>query len=980
MQHYLGWIFGVVISQVVWGAIPSDPEPFVIEQFQPYIESNQLQHNLWIAADTTDIWSIEDASALSIQQQYESYEDNQRKHGALQPQLSYWGKIRIKNGLSRDTEWLLELSNKNSFVDVYIRQADSTFTVQHTGYYLPVPERAIKANVGNSVWLSLQAGQEKEIYIKIKRITGFRPRFGLLLLAPQHLIHQDITFNDFTTGVIEGALCIMALFFLFYYVTSKDKTYFYYTLFLLSTALYYLFDYEQFYVDAFLGEYIYLKLYLWLLASVFFVFLILFARSFLKIPERFPVLDWIFKLMIGIRLFLLIVCLGILLYNYNLDLVDRIYATSLNDAEVLLWIGVIMYLVYQRPAKADRYMLIGVSLFIGCVGMVLLTFQIPGLHQRWIPYIYNIGLTSQVLCFSVALGIRQRISQKEALELKTRMNEQLEEKVKVRTRQIDEQHQLLRTQATELQNLNHFRSRLLANISHEFRTPLTLIINPLEKLLQSDEPKDAYKKNALFRRMKFQAQSLLQFVDQLLMLSRIETATFDLQRESVNIIDHLHPVLISFYELAERQQIHYEIHLPPQSVIVHADIQKITMVVNNLLSNAFKFTGKDGKIAISLQVQQTTLLLIVQDDGIGIDPQEHSSIFDRFYQSEVGQQHNVTGTGIGLSLTQEIVKLHDGTIELASQLGEGATFTVSLPIVQEVETTVSAPLIGSHTVRQVSDEEDPPTTSLQAPKVLIVEDNAHMQQHLRDCLQDRYQLFLASHGKEGQAIAEKQLPDLVVTDLAMPQQDGIQLTQALKGNVLTSHIPIIMLTAWADQEHQARGWQHGADAYITKPFDVSLLKIRIQNLLDERARLRDHYLRQLNEKTESKPRSTENGAEKRKNIKPDPFLEKLIAAVEAHYTDNNFDVESLSEEMCLSSSQLNRKLKALIHQSSNDFIRSYRLRKAAEMLLSSGDTVAEIAYTVGFSNPSYFTRRFREHYGHLPSQHQKHASASHNAR
>nr|WKN40082.1 ATP-binding protein [Tunicatimonas sp. TK19036] len=964
MLRLLRWIFVFLTCPMVWGAVPpEEPPAFVINEFQDFFESDTLQNYLWIVEDSSNLWSIDEAQAAYKQGKYIPYLEYHSTYGYPTPYYSYWGKIRIKNNLPYDTEWLLEISSKNSFVDVYTRQPDSTLTVQHTGYYLPVKERAISSNVGNSVWLKLQSGEEKEIYIKIKRITGFRPRFALLLVAPQYWIHQDITFTDFTTGLIEGALCIVAIFFLFYYSSLKDRAYFYYALFLLSTAIHYLFDYQYFYTDVILGKYIHLKLHMWLLSSVYFVFLVLFVRSFLNIPERFPSLDRLFRLMIGIRLGLLALCLGIITWSFDLALVDKIYATTLNDLEVVLWIIIIIYLVWQPLEKADRYMLLGVSLFITCIGLVLLTFQVPGLHQYWIPYIYNVGLVSQVICLSIALGVRQRSSQVDAMRT-------IEKQVKARTKEINDQRRQLSTQAKELEKLNRMRSHLLANISHEFRTPLTLIINPLEQLIQSEKLGGATKLKSHFRQMKFHAKSLLQFVDQLLMLSRIETDTFSLHRESANIVDYLRPLLLSFHGLAERQKINYEVQLPSQPISVNADLQKMTMIVNNLLSNAFKFTPEEGTIIISLWAEHSNLWITVQDNGLGIDPQEHDSIFDRFYQSENGQKHNVTGTGIGLSLTREVVNMHRGDIQLESQPEKGSTFTVCLPIVQNTPGvhfySKAAPSLPEAALVEKKAE-----TSSHTIRILVVEDNPYMRQHLQDCLHDSYEIFTAADGEEGQIIAEEQLPDLVITDLSMPRQDGIQLTQALKKNLLTSHIPIIMLTARVGQEHQIDGWQHGADAYITKPFDVALLRARLKNLLDERARLREYYLHHLVERSQAPTAPP---------LTPDPFLEKLTAIVEERYPDSSFDVETLSDAMALSSSQLNRKLKALIQYSSNEFIRSYRLRKAAALLLSSNHTVAEIAYMVGFSSPSYFTRKFREHFAHLPSEHKKYAQIKPDAR
>jgi len=487
MLHHLAWIFLCFHSIALLNSTPSQarneispedttlsdsvgdlPYTYTIDTLQNYYFNIGL-HKLWIAMDSTDSWTIETASAAETQSQYMFKLDYQEQYGHLHPYATYWGKIHIKNTLTTHIKGMLEVSPKNSFVDVYIRQPDSSFTQQRTGKYLPVLERAIQANVGNSVWVELPPKETREIYIKIKRITGFIPRFGISLSTPEYWIHHSVSFKDIVTGLIEGALIIMATFFLFYFTTTKDRTYLYYSLFLFSIAVYYLFDYQYYYADALLGKFVHLKLHIWLLTSVYAVFLILFVRSFLHIPERFPLLDNIFQWMIGVRLFLLAVSLGILTWNYDFDLADRIYTMGYNNLEVPLWLVIIGYLARKRPNRADRVMLLGVSVFILCIGFVLLTFQTPGLfqYQSWIPYSYNIGFTTQVICLSVALGIRQRIRQQEE-------SSRLEKKVQERTEQIIEKN-------IELRKLSQFRSRLLANVSHEFRTPLTLIITPLSR-------------------------------------------------------------------------------------------------------------------------------------------------------------------------------------------------------------------------------------------------------------------------------------------------------------------------------------------------------------------------------------------------------------------------------------------------------------------------------------------------------------------
>ncbi len=972
MLRYLIWTFiffyGTALlngttAQIRNEISPSDTTPSNTVVDKPYtyvidtLQNHYLDigvHKLWIAMDSTDSWTIETASDPKTQHQYMFKLDYHEQYSDLEPYSTYWGKIHIKNTLTDHIKGILEVSPKNSFVDVYIRQPDSSFGHQRTGQYVPVSERAIQADVSTSVWLELPPGKTQEIYIKIKRITGFVPRFGLSLTTPEYWINRKVSFEEMLTGFIMGALAIMAFFFLFYFITTKDKTYLYYALFLFSVALYYLFDYQYYYADALLGRYIHFKLYVWLLTSLYAVFLVLFVRSFLNIPKRFPQLNGIFRLMIITRLILLIAAITALATNYDFDLADRIYSMGYNNIEVPVWLIIIGFLWWKCRSWADRIMLLGVWIFMLCFSFVLLSFQHPNLfdYQRMIPYSYNIGFTMQVICLSVALGIRQRNSQRAE-------SRRLERKVRERTQQINEQ-------TVKLRNLSQFRSRLIANVSHEFRTPLTLIIRPLNRLIEEKGKESAV--GSLFAQMKAHAESLLRLVEQLLILSRIESDSFVLERTRADIVEYLHPALSLFCDQARRQQISYEMNLPSKPVMVQADLAKISIVVNNLLSNAFKFTPKGGKVTINMLCKEDLLQISVQDTGIGIAPQEQQVIFDRFYQSEDGKKHDVSGTGIGLSLTQELVQLHGGAIQVESQSGVGTTFTVSLPVVEEERITLTAAPEGSTASEaKPASTNEPHLAPTTAPKVLLVEDNSDMQQDIKLCLQYQFRLTIAPDGLRGQELAEAKMPDLIITDLAMPKRDGLQLTQTLKNNPLTSHIPIIMLTARADLDHQVQGWQHGADAYITKPFDDDLLMAQIHGLLEERNRLRNYYQRKFFQRSEKNNLSPQDSSPQ----STDPFLEKLKTVLEARYANSKLDVDQLSDEMALSSSQLNRKLKSLVGKPTNEFIRSYRLQKAAELLIAGGYDIAQVAYETGFTSPSYFTHRFSKQFGCTPSEYQK---------
>ena len=563
---------------------------------------------------------------------------------------------------------------------------------------------------------------------------------------------------------------------------------------------------------------------------------------------------------------------------------------------------------------------------------------------------------------------------------------------KMKTRHHLEMTQL---EAKTLRDVDQMKSRFFANISHEFRTPLTLILGPVQKWKTLAESQDSTTRQdtgdglqtlmpVLSKDMTMaerNAQRLLRLINQLLDLSKIEAGGMKLQAAPGNIVPFVKGIAQSFQSSAGRRNVRLTVEAPEDAIEMYFDRDKMEKILTNLLSNAFKFTpeGGEGRVALTPSFGHPSPIgkgdggegvveITVRDTGIGIPSDQVDKIFDRFYQVDGSQTREQEGTGIGLALTKELVELHHGTISVTSELGKGIEFVVRLPLgkshlkedeVVEETTVIHEPPVKVETPVPVEGSQvGVDMADGKGPIVLVVEDNADVRAYIREYLVPTYQVVEARDGAEGVEKAKESIPDLIISDVMMPKMDGYELCKTLKLDEKTSHVPIILLTAKAGQENKIEGLETGADAYLTKPFDAKELLVRIKNLIDLRRKLREKFsVGQVLKPGEIAVTSID-----------DAFLRKVMGAVEARLSDENFSVEDLAREVAMSRSQLHRKLTALTNQSPSDFIRYMRLHRAMDLLKKNAGTVSETAYVVGFSGVSYFSKCFQEQFGLLPSE------------
>jgi len=572
------------------------------------------------------------------------------------------------------------------------------------------------------------------------------------------------------------------------------------------------------------------------------------------------------------------------------------------------------------------------------------------------------------------------------------------ELIETKNLQLESQTAQLKEQSEKLKEMDRIKNRFFTNISHEFRTPLTLIMGPLEQMLVESNSQENRRKLGLMLR---NSQRLLGLINQLLELSRFESGKVKLQANRQNIIPLLKGIVGNFEALAEQRELELKFHSRCREVSLFVEPAKIQEVMENLLINAVKFTPPGGEINVSVscipgedpEKPGECLRISISDTGAGIPREQLLHIFDRFYQSDATFEHRRQGTGIGLALVKELVQLHHGTIDVYSHEGKGTEFIISLPMgdshLQPEEIAQSPAPSESESLSPPVDTASihplrPPAGKLEnqaAPSVnlketsgnnrfdplkpekeliLVIEDNRDVREYIRGAIEPNYRVVEAGNGVEGLQKAREMIPDLIISDIMMPELDGLELCKTLKTDIDTSHIPIILLTARASEAGIVRGLETGADDYITKPFSIRILLARIKNLLEIRRQL------QLNLNREMILQPVKDSL----SILDKGFLKKLRRAIRKNLEDVDFNVEKLAKELEMDRSTVYRKVLALTGESPTEFIRSCRLRRGAELLKSNFGTVLEVALEVGFSSANYFSKCFKKKFQQLPSEYQ----------
>jgi signal transduction histidine kinase/DNA-binding response OmpR family regulator/streptogramin lyase len=519
-------------------------------------------------------------------------------------------------------------------------------------------------------------------------------------------------------------------------------------------------------------------------------------------------------------------------------------------------------------------------------------------------------------------------------------------------------------EANRLKDLDQLKSRMYTNITHEFRTPLTVIQGMTEQARLFFQQSSAGDFDLAIRAIQRNARQLLKLINQMLDLSKLEAGRLSVQMIQDDAVAYLHYLAESFQSHAESKSVVLKITKHIDSLVMDFDPDKLMHIASNLLSNAIKFTPEGGQVTVEIGSaaikDQAHLSFVVKDSGIGISEKDMPYIFDRFFQVDDSSTRESEGTGIGLSLTKELVDLLDGNIEVDSIEGVGTAFTVHLPVRKEAEQAMATAIIDI----PVWEEEDTSSrtdTSDGLPSILIVEDNADVRHYIQLSLAGKYQTILASDGEEGIEKAKEHIPDLIISDVMMPKKDGFELCRTLKEFETTSHIPIVLLTARADEDSKIIGLEGGADAYLSKPFNQRELFVRLKKLIELRQRLQSFY-------SNASP-VVENTSSA--FPKEDAFIQKIQALLEERLEDEDFNVQHLTRDLGMSRSQVFKKLKALTGKSIVQYMREYRLQRARQLLQKTELSISEVAYQVGFRDPAYFSRAYSKAFGAAPSEMRK---------
>lgn len=560
--------------------------------------------------------------------------------------------------------------------------------------------------------------------------------------------------------------------------------------------------------------------------------------------------------------------------------------------------------------------------------------------------------------------------------------------------QLEEQNKEILEQRDKLIHLNkkvnlvnQLKLRFFTNISHEFRTPLSLIIGPIEKMLEKTNELDENKK--YLDLVNRNAQRLLHLINQLMDFRKVEQGKMDLKISRGELVNFIKEIVDAFNDLSLQRNITLEFNEPinPAAEETWFDNEKIENIIYNLISNAFKFTPSPGKISVKVEFRMNESAfehnnsanevlyaeISVADTGIGIPKSELTDIFKRFYRSNNNVVMNSAGTGIGLSLSKDLIKTHYGTIKAESNEGQGSVFTITFPVSKvfydkdEIVETNLNPKIRKQVEslefildRQKNKDQQlikPRKFLKNKPSILVVEDNFDLREFLITNLYDNYTILEADNGKSGLEIARIHNPDLIISDIMMPVMDGLNLCTQIKTNIDTSHIPVILLTAKDSVDNQIEGLESGADDYIPKPFNITLLEARARNLIESRKKLKTLF------------KSTDDLSYKEiaSTSTDEKFLKKAYSVVEENIDNPKFDVNYFISYMSVSRSLLHKKLVALTDQSATDFINAIRLKRSLQLLKSKSSNISEVAYSVGFNDPKYFSRLFRKFYGKSPS-------------
>lgn len=935
--------------------------PVVIDGFDDVV-SIRSDHLFWAEAKETQL------SLEVLRSQPQIMQSASDLLPAKQRDLTHpwWLRFSVENQTGQAIERWVDIPGDD--VDVWIERVDGRLDTLKTGHMVPRSRKAVQLKYGwlqNYIPVQLAPDEAVTIWARVEHFTQNRRTFDnpSAVVLPNYarwLATQSRSSIHLWIGFVQAVYVLVGFYCLVFFFYTGER----FALMLLIVALAELMHAQllnQFWYAWGLHRAPILRMYFNIAITLYInIPALLFVFQFLRLKETLP--GW-YKAIKVVLIWLTVfgtVLLVLFHVTQNFGLVDRIRALNFFPMLAFFFAIVIRFAF----VKDQRFRIYSLSLALFLVGALVATIAVlvTG-NGQWALYGREAGAAAYFLVMISGLSYIAAQVQRENIQAE-------EAQKRIQARYEDEQRV-----SEELRQLNDIKSRFFANISHEFRTALTLTLGPIEDYLAA---RLGSKKQALphFKRARQNGRRLLDLINQLLALSKLDAGSEVLDRQRHDLANWLMQTTSLFGSLKEVQNIDFAVTVP-DSLAYSFDAKKLEKAVVNLISNAFKFTPSGGHIGVALtRAEAGEPIIEISDSGRGIAEEHLDRIFERFYQVEMQDNRSAEGTGIGLALTKELVELHGGTIGVQSQEGAGTTFTITLPVVTEAKEeaitenvvpfeVMTANLIGVPQPSKI-EEVAPESIPDDAKVILIVEDNVDMRAYVRSYLEDAFTVIEAENGEVGLARAAEHIPDLILSDVMMPQKDGIEMLDMLRADERTQHIPFILLTAKADVASRIDGYQRGADAYLAKPFNADELQARIQSLL-ERQQVLQRYFQQvhLQPATETPPAPVPTPP--RLSEADSHFLENLRAVIVAEIANAAFGVEQLAEAVHLSRRQLARKLRALSDQTALEWIHHIRLERARH-LLKQGDSVKSVAMAVGFSRASYFSKVFRDRYGFPPSQ------------
>lgn len=749
---------------------------------------------------------------------------------------------------------------------------------------------------------------KKELFVpkldKLSKISLYsNDNFESMLLSYYRTNHTiTVLFS-----LLSGGLFLLFFYNFFMFFKTEVKTYLYYSAYLLFTFLnlFLIIDRVQLtYTGKIMSHF---TLVQELTYTLSFIFYTLFAQSILITIS--PKIKKLFTICVGFMVsYLVYVFIFSYVNNANVSIYDIIIGLSFRIISLLFASIIIFQLFKQYDQQYIKYIFIGSLILTTSYLLHVIMNIIDG--PRLSNHFFNlIGALLEILFFTYALHIK-------TLEI---------EKAKAK-----------------VENLNELKSRFFANISHEFRTPLTLIKSPIQNLLSNNNDQYQVKQLAMIDK---NSDRMLELIDQLLELSKLDSGKINLILKEGNLIAFMHNIVEPFEQLSIEKDLFFSKSIQKHENNYRYDKDVIEKITTNLLSNAVKYSTANGKINFDFKIDNSNFILTLSNETNGLKKEDTSKIFDYFYQKDDSK----IGFGIGLSLVKELVELYNGKIKTKID-NNILTFIVFLPLetVQKDNT-----IIEKKQEKTILDENE-------LPIVLIVDDNQDIREILKDILKAKYQILEAKDGEQALQIALKEIPDCIISDVMMPRMNGFEFTKAIKSNELTSFIPVVLLTAKSSDESHLEGLKSTADAYLTKPFNNEIVKETINQIISERQKLHDRYSKELI----LKPTDIVI------NSIDEKFLEKLQVILNQEFANADFTSDDFASQMSMSRMQLHRKLKSLLGVSSTEFLRKERLKMAATLLEKGNGNISEIIYSVGFNDVSYFNRCFKEMYHCTPSEYQ----------